>query len=94
MPPDPVASACRQLPTTVALIRGRNHGEQGRNACATRRGSLPTPHRVVVLAKDRRVRATLCTTTFQQEIIMGKYVIGWFLGVPLFVLVIAYFFFH
>jgi len=25
---------------------------------------------------------------------MGKYVIGWFLGVPLFVLVIAYFFFH
>jgi hypothetical protein len=58
------------------------------------RGSLPTPHRAVVLAKEQRVRPTLCTTTVQQEIIMGKYVIGWFLGVPLFVIVIAYFFFH
>ena len=27
-----------------------------------------------------------------QEIIMGKYVIGWFLGVPLVVLVAIYFF--
>jgi hypothetical protein len=47
-----------------------------------------------IAGKHRRVRATLCTTTVQQEIVMGKYVIGWFLGVPLFVLVIAYFFFH
>jgi hypothetical protein len=30
----------------------------------------------------------------QQEIVMGKYVIGWILGVPVFVLVIAYFFFR
>jgi hypothetical protein len=26
--------------------------------------------------------------------IMGKYLIGWLLGVPVFVLVILYFFFH
>jgi hypothetical protein len=30
----------------------------------------------------------------QPEIIMGKYVLGWILGVPAIVLVIAYFFFH
>ena len=29
-----------------------------------------------------------------QESIMGKYVLGWFLGVPVFVLVLLYFFFH
>jgi len=26
--------------------------------------------------------------------IMGKYVLGWFLGIPAIVLVVAYFFFH
>jgi len=26
--------------------------------------------------------------------VMGKYVIGWILGVPMVVLVVAYFFFH
>ena len=30
----------------------------------------------------------------QQEIIMGKYVLGWILGVPAIVLVVAYFFFR
>jgi hypothetical protein len=30
----------------------------------------------------------------QGDIIMGKYLIGWLLGVPVFVLVILYFFFH
>ena len=29
-----------------------------------------------------------------QENIMGKYVIGWFLGIPLGVLVLLYLFFH
>jgi len=29
-----------------------------------------------------------------QEIIMGKYVLGWILGIPAIVLVVAYFFFH
>jgi hypothetical protein len=28
------------------------------------------------------------------DIIMGKYLVGWLLGVPVFVLVILYFFFH
>jgi hypothetical protein len=32
------------------------------------------------------------TTT--KETLMGKYLIAWILGVPAFVLVIAYFFFH
>ncbi len=30
----------------------------------------------------------------QGDIIMGKYLVGWLLGVPVFVLVILYFFFH
>jgi hypothetical protein len=30
----------------------------------------------------------------QGDIVMGKYLIGWLLGVPVFVLVILYFFFH
>jgi len=30
----------------------------------------------------------------RRDIIMGKYLIGWLLGVPVFVLVILYFFFH
>lgn len=29
-----------------------------------------------------------------KEIVMGKYVLGWFLGVPVVVLVIAYMIFH
>jgi hypothetical protein len=28
------------------------------------------------------------------DITMGKYLVGWLLGVPVFVLVILYFFFH
>jgi hypothetical protein len=32
--------------------------------------------------------------TFPGDIIMGKYLVGWLLGVPVFVLVILYFFFH
>jgi hypothetical protein len=28
------------------------------------------------------------------DIVMGKYLVGWLLGVPVFVLVILYFFFH
>jgi hypothetical protein len=31
---------------------------------------------------------------FPGDIIMGKYLVGWLLGVPVFVLVILYFFFH
>src|SRR5262249_13548238 len=30
----------------------------------------------------------------QGDLIMGKYLVGWLLGVPVFVLVILYFFFH
>jgi len=30
----------------------------------------------------------------QGDIAMGKYLVGWLLGVPVFVLVILYFFFH
>jgi hypothetical protein len=33
-------------------------------------------------------------STSQQEIVMGKYVFGWVLGVPVIVLVVAYFFFR
>ncbi len=36
-------------------------------------------------------RARAATT---KENIMGKYVIGWFLGIPLGVLVLLYLFFH
>jgi hypothetical protein len=34
------------------------------------------------------------SSTDKGESIMGKYVLGWFLGVPVFVLVIAYLIFH
>lgn len=30
----------------------------------------------------------------QRGIVMGKYLVGWLLGIPVFVLVILYFFFH
>jgi hypothetical protein len=30
----------------------------------------------------------------QGDIVMGKYLVGWLLGVPVIVLVILYFFFH
>ena len=39
------------------------------------------------------VRSSLCPPT-PQETVMGKYLIGWVLGVPVIVLVVAYFFFH
>jgi hypothetical protein len=32
--------------------------------------------------------------TLSGDIFMGKYLVGWLLGVPVFVLVILYFFFH
>ena len=40
-----------------------------------------------------RYQATL-RRNFPGDIIMGKYLVGWLLGVPVFVLVILYFFFH
>jgi len=39
------------------------------------------------------VRPTL-EASLSKEIVMGKYVVGWILGIPVFVLVIAYFFFR
>ena len=44
------------------------------------------PRRQPDLAPRRR--------SVQGDIIMGKYLVGWLLGVPVFVLVILYFFFH
>ena len=38
-------------------------------------------------------RSSLCRPRLQ-ETVMGKYLIGWVLGVPVIVLVVAYFFFH
>ena len=35
-----------------------------------------------------------CLPPHRQESFMGKYVLGWFLGVPLIVLVVIYFFAH
>jgi len=38
---------------------------------------------------------TLCPSTTSTEVSnMGKYVLGWFLGVPVIVLVVVYFFMH
>ena len=45
-----------------------------------------TPRRQPDLAPRRR--------SVQGDIIMGKYLVGWLLGVPVLVLVILYFFFH
>jgi hypothetical protein len=42
----------------------------------------------------KSAQPTYSLPTNQQESIMGKYVIGWILGVPAIVLVVAYFFFH
>jgi hypothetical protein len=39
-------------------------------------------------------RAPCRRPPFQGDIVMGKYLVGWLLGVPVFVLVILYFFFH
>jgi hypothetical protein len=38
-------------------------------------------------------RSSLCAPKLQ-ETVMGKYLIGWVLGVPAIVLVVVYFFFH
>ena len=47
-------------------------------------------------AVRQRCRRLLCWPHLSQakEWVMGKYLIAWILGVPAFVLVIAYFFFH
>jgi hypothetical protein len=44
-------------------------------------------------AGNRRNDLT-CPHNTQLELVMGKYVIGWILGVPAIVLVVAYFFFR
>ena len=59
-------------------------------------------HRVLLLRRlaqrsDRiphRIALVLNHIQPQPEIIMGKYLLGWVLGVPAIVLVVAYFFFH
>lgn len=53
-------------------------------------------HRVAASSGCIRAGAALGLPylNLQPEIIMGKYVLGWILGVPAVVLVIAYFFFH
>jgi hypothetical protein len=55
------------------------------------------PHRSISRKADSqgadRYQATR-RRNFPGDIIMGKYLVGWLLGVPVFVLVILYFFFH
>jgi hypothetical protein len=46
---------------------------------------VPQERRPVQATRRRRVPG---------DIIMGKYLVGWLLGVPVVVLVILYFFFH
>jgi hypothetical protein len=57
-------------------------------------GASPTALSGGVWLNPRHVQTRLALTSPQPEIIMGKYVLGWILGVPLIVLVIAYFFIH
>jgi hypothetical protein len=64
--------------------------EAARDAQARLSYSVARPH-----PRDETVSPTYSLrTTLQQESVMGKYLIGWILGVPVFVLVIAYLFFH
>jgi len=46
------------------------------------------------LPQERRPDQAIRRRDIQGDIIMGKYLVGWLLGVPVFVLVILYFFFH
>jgi hypothetical protein len=46
------------------------------------------------LRKMRRPVQAIRRYLLSGDIIMGKYLVGWLLGVPVFVLVILYFFFH
>jgi hypothetical protein len=47
-----------------------------------------------LISPRRRRRAGIISHQHSRRRIMGKYLIGWLLGVPVFVLVILYFFFH
>lgn len=58
-----------------------------------RKGAFPTSHRGVVLGSRPTQAPTLCNINGQLELVMGKYVIAWLLGVPAIVLVVVYFFF-
>jgi hypothetical protein len=53
----------------------------------------PTSSRASVLYDARFATANIQSPK-RLENDMGKYLLGWVLGVPVFVLVIAYFFFH
>jgi len=44
--------------------------------------------------QERRPAQAIRRHNIPGDIIMGKYLVGWLLGVPVFVLVILYFFFH
>jgi len=52
----------------------------------------------LIAAQNRTIpddaRAKASPVDIQGDITMGKYLVGWLLGVPVFVLVILYFFFH
>jgi hypothetical protein len=63
-------------------------------AVCARVGVSPTSLRGGFWLNLCHVQTRLAPTSPQPEIIMGKYVLGWILGVPTIVLVIAYFFFH
>jgi hypothetical protein len=54
----------------------------------------PTPIRAVGRATALLPTSMLSSSESSKEFVMGKYLIAWILGVPAFVLVIAYFFFH
>ena len=62
-------------------------------AGAPRRRLFITPGKVS-LHERLPVQAPPRRHTLQGDIVMGKYLVGWLLGVPVFVLVILYFFFH
>jgi hypothetical protein len=59
-----------------------------------RRVDACLPHSRKTPLQERRPDPAIRRLPVPGDIIMGKYLVGWLLGVPVFVLVILYFFFH
>jgi hypothetical protein len=76
--------ARRARPADPQLILHRAGARAGPPHPGTRPATAPTGS----------IRRPIAIHQLQGDIIMGKYLVGWLLGVPVFVLVILYFFFH
>jgi len=86
------------MSVSAAVTRNRAEGHGNAYAAASTfvRRPLPTAVRHFARHASARLLATLesLDQSLFQELTMGKYVLGWFLGVPLIVLVAIYFIAH